>query len=277
MTSETTTDAMTDGARCQICGAGTTMEAPAWHEDPTLVIIVRRCHDCGLVRIENNEWDYDELGYSENSTVGPRVGTPDRPGRELHMASLAVDLIERHDLDVLVLGAGLSYDWQHIAGLPDVGRVYVSDFDNLTDAPNFVAVGDASRTYDVVIACEVIEHIGDPMTELGAVFDLVSPGGVFVGSTNLYDGTPLPRHWYPFIPGHLSYHTGESLRRVAASRGAMIDFRVPLVATQRAGRRKRYVIVTRDRQVLTNAAIWFAGRPYGPSEDDQREFVPHGA
>lgn len=262
---------------CDVCQGRTTLETSAWHDDPALVIFVRRCHECGYVRIDGNDWDYDESGYSENSTVGPRVGTPDRPGREFHMAELAVELLGRSELDVLVLGSGLSYDWQHIAELDPVSDVFVSDFDNLTDAPNFVPLGQDERTYDVVIACEVIEHIPEPVEQLGRVFDLVAADGVFVGSTNIYDGTPLRRHWYPFIPGHVSYHTGESLRRVAASRGALVDFRVPMVATQRAGARKRYVIVSRSAQVLTSAALWFAGHPYAPSEDDPRDFAPHGA
>ena len=263
--------------RCDVCGATTTMQAVSWYEDPELVVFARRCHDCGFVGVVGNDWDYDEHGYSENSTSGPRVGTSERPGREFHMASLGLEVLGRPALDVLVLGAGLSYDWQHIAQLDAVNEVFVSDFDNLTDAPNFVPIGDNSRTYDLIIACEVIEHISNPVDDLGPIFDLISPNGVFIGSTNIYDGTPMGRHWYPFTPGHVAYHTGESLRRVAALRGASVDFRVPLVATQRAGRRKRYVIVTRDRRVLSNTAAWFACHPYAPSEDDERAFVPHGA
>ena len=262
---------------CDVCRAATTMQSLSWQEDPQLVVFAHRCHDCGFVRIEGNDWAYDELGYSEDSTSGPRVGTPERPGREFYMASLGLELVGRSAVDVLVLGAGLSYDWQHIGQLETVNDVFVSDFDNLTGAPNFVPIGDDSRTYDVIVACEVIEHIRNPLDDLASVFDLISPNGVFIGSTNIYDGTPMHRHWYPFNPGHVAYHTGESLRRVAASRGASVDFRVPLVATQRAGRRKRYVIVTRDQRVLTNTSAWFARHPYAPSEDDRRAFAPQGA
>ena len=80
--------------------------------------------------------------YGQYETVGdipikPRVGTADRKGREFYMAEMAIDILGRTDLDVLVYSAGRSLDNHHIAALPSVRSVAISDVIRLRDDAEF--------------------------------------------------------------------------------------------------------------------------------------------
>jgi hypothetical protein len=98
------------------------------------------------------------------------------------------------------------------------------------------------------------------------LFDFVDPTGLLVCSTNLYDGGGLSRQTYVFFPGHTSYWSEGSLRRVAAANDVLVDFRVPLVATGFAGPRKRYILLTRSQAVMDSIARYFSTREYAPSD-----------
>lgn len=266
---------MTAGEPCKICASPTVVDSATWHKDESMVITMDRCGSCGFLRVHGKPWDYTEVGFSEESIEGPRVGLPDRPGREFHMGVFGAEVLGRRDLDVMVIGPGMSYDWHHIAQLDGVGSVAVSDIDNFAQSPVFVPLEELpGHHYDLVLACEVVEHLYDPMQEIGGILDLIGDHGLFIASTNINDMTPIERHWYPFNDGHVSYYSPRSLELVARAHGTLIDFRVPLVAHQRAGKRKRYVLFTRDPGVLASVSRWFMTHPVAPSEEDVREFQP---
>lgn len=257
---------------CLVCAGPVRFHTATWHRDPDRRVYLNMCRICGFVRVVDNPWDYAERGFSHNSTSGPRVGTDQRPGREFHMAMLGLDLLDRPAARVLILGAGLSRDWSHITNDDRVAAVTTSDLENFNDSPNFLELHEqGTREFDLVIACEVLEHLPNPSVDFAQVFSNLSDEGVFVASTNIYDFSPIDRHWYPYIPGHVSYHSARSIEILAAAAGMKVDFRVPLVATQRAGRRKRYVIFSTREDVMSAAARWFATEWYAPSEIDKRK------
>lgn len=258
---------------CVICGARTriltvredTAAVRAGASGKTLRMFV--CRVCGFVRNPENLYDYRTLGHVEEMSNAARTGRPDRPGREFHMAKMAIDILGRGEIGALIYGAGRSVDNRHIAALPEVRDVAIADVMRLRDDAEFIDANlPAQRRFDVVVASEVIEHFLDPVAELGALLDFVEPEGLLVCSTNLYDGGRLARQSYIFVPGHTSYWSEGSVKRVAAAYGVHADFRIPLVATGFAGPRKRYVLYTRSQAVMDAIARYFSTREYAPSD-----------
>ena len=228
---------------------------------------VRICQVCGHVANPENTHDYRQYDQLEGLTQGGRIGTPEHEGREYHMARMALDILGRDGCEVLVYGAGRSFDNHHIAALPQVRHVAIADVMKLRDDAEFIDANlPAPRRFAVVVASEVIEHFLDPRRDVARLLDYVEPDGLLVCGTNIYDGGNLAKQPYLYVNGHTSYYSQESLTRLAAANGQHIDFRVPLVATGYGGPRKRYVLFTRSDAVMAATARYFETRRYAPSE-----------
>ena len=253
--------------RCVICGEG------VWVVDLTATVEPKRtcrmeiCSRCGHVSNPANTHDYSQYETVGEIPIKPRVGTADRKGREYFMAEMAIEILGRTDLDVLVYSAGRSLDNHHIAALPSVRTVAISDVIRLRDDAEFYDSSEpAARQFPVVIASEVIEHFLEPREDFERLFGFVEPDGLLVCSTNVYDGGDLKRQSYIFTPGHTSYYTPASLAVLAKANGWLVDLRTPLVATGYGGPRKRYVLFTASPSVLESIQAYFVGREYAPSD-----------
>jgi SAM-dependent methyltransferase len=228
---------------------------------------VRICGICGHVANPENTHDYRQYEQLDSLTEAGRIGTPDHKGREYHMARMAIDILGRDQLEVLVYGAGRSFDNQHIATLPQVRHVAIADVMRLRDDAEFIDSNlPAPRRFAVVVASEVVEHFLDPRPDFARLLDFVEPGGLLVCSTNVYDGGALAKQRYIFINGHTSYYSSGSLTRLAAANGYRVDLRIPLIATGYGGPRKRYVLLTTSDAVIEATARYFETRRYAPSE-----------
>jgi len=236
-------------------------------EEPAAWFRVLVCRACGHVANPDNIYDYRSFERVDLLPDRARIGTPDREGREFHMAKMAIDILAREDLDVLVYGAGRSYDNQHIAALPGARQVAIADIMKLRDDAEFIDANlPAPRQFPVVIASEVVEHFLKPRADFAHLLSYVEPGGLLVCSTNLYDGGRLKKQHYLFLNGHTSYYTPESARRLAAANGFLLDIRTPLVATGYGGPRKRYLLLTTSDAVVGSIQDYFSTRKYAPSE-----------
>jgi SAM-dependent methyltransferase len=228
---------------------------------------MRVCRVCGHVGNPENTLDYRDYDRIDNLADAGRIGTLERPGREFHMARMAVDILGRGDLEVLIYGAGRSYDNRHIAALPQVRGVAIADIMQLRDDAEFIDANlPPPRRFAVVVASEVVEHFLDPRPDFARLLGFVDPDGLLVCATNLYDGGLLSRQTYVFYRGHTSYYTPDSLARIADENGAFLDIRIPLSATGYAGPRKRYLLLTKSAVVVEATARYFATRRYAPSE-----------
>ncbi|MGN6473174.1 MAG: methyltransferase domain-containing protein [Mycobacteriales bacterium] len=228
---------------------------------------VRLCGRCGHVAILDNFHDYTESRDVDDLGDAPRCGTENTPGREFGMAKLAAEVLRRNRMDVLVYGAGRSLDNVHIAGLPRVRRVAVGDIMRVRDEPDFVDISKpADQTFDIVVACEVIEHFVNPREDFAKLLGFVHRAGLVVCSTNIYDGGNLGEQGYIFGRGHVSYYSPEALRTIAKANGVKVDFRLPLAATGSAGPRKRYVLFSHSAAVMESVSDYFGRTAYAPSE-----------
>lgn len=80
----------------------------------------------------------------------------------------------------------------------------------------------AGRTFDVVTAFDVVEHVADPRGFLDDIAAILEPGGVFFGSTPdvaSLSARAFGRRWHFYYPYHLSYFTPRTLTRAAAQHG----------------------------------------------------------
>ena len=253
-------------ARCLVCGSRRTRLRLVERRNRTFEI--RICQRCQYVSNAGNTVDYTKFTSVERFRLTPRVGTADRPGREFHMARMGVDILRRPAIEAMVFGAGRSLDYRHIAKLPEVRSVAMSDVVDLGVDVDFINITKGTdRRFDLVIACEVIEHFPDPMTEFPRLFKLLSRNGLLVCSTNIYDGKNVAHHTYLYGRGHVSYYSPHAIRLIARKSRMRFDFRVPEIVTGTAGPRKRYVLFSRSDQVMQGIAEYFGNHTYAPSEE----------
>jgi predicted TPR repeat methyltransferase len=85
------------------------------------------------------------------------------------------------------------------------------------------------RTFDIVTAFDVIEHVLDPGGFLNAVSTALEPGGMFFVSTPNVESLAAKvfgRRWHFYYPYHLSYFGPRTLSRAAAcQRLRLVDCR----------------------------------------------------
>ena len=264
-----------NGQRCLVCGSrrlwGKTV---TYAKNPAKECQVHTCRDCGYIHIPKADSVYSAMSSYEQlhrpAAVNPmgtavsRAGTHEQPGREFHMAKMAIDILGRDKVQVLVYGAGSSLDNHHIAKLGAVRHVAIGDIMKLRDDAEFIdANKPASRTFAVVVASEVVEHFRNPRDDFAKLFKFVEDDGLLVCGTSIYDGGNLSRDAYIFFTDHTSYYTPQVLRGIANDAGFHIDFRAPLIAD---GMRKRYVLFSKSHQVMESVACYFGVELYAPSE-----------
>jgi len=78
-----------------------------------------------------------------------------------------------------------------------------------------------AAAYDIAVACEVIEHLPDPMASFTAVARSLRRPGVFAFQTAYYDRDACDRTWWYLGPanGHISLFSAASLEHAARRLG----------------------------------------------------------
>ena len=253
-------------ARCLVCGSRRTRLRLVAR--PKRTYEIRICQRCQYVSNAGNTVDYTSFESVKRFRLTPRVGTAEHQGREFHMARMGIDILHRQGLDVMVFGAGRSLDYRHIAKLPQVRSVVMSDVVDLGVDADFINITKGTnRRFDLIIACEVVEHFPDPLKEFPRLLELVARNGLLACSTNIYDGKNVAPHTYLYGRGHVSYYSPHAIRLISRRSRMLFDFRVPAIVTGTAGPRKRYVLFSRSSKVMQDVAEYFGNHTYAPSEE----------
>lgn len=257
---------------CTVCDAEVKIETykceVAPHQGKEL--LAHRCTGCDFIFLPENTGHYVKVLASEH-TQGEfrklRNANEERPGREFYMAEMGMEIQGGDAPSVSFFGSGLNTD--HIwvkSKYPKVSTKLV-DLENMQAVENFESIEMATPS-DVVIACEVIEHFEEPLDHFESLIQLLKPNGILICCTNVYDGTDIRRHQYPFVPGHVSYWSPLALIKVATDHGCFIDFRTPEMGMHRGGPRKKYVIFYRNIELLFRISHYFGSHRLAPSEKE---------
>lgn len=236
-----------------------------------------RCPSCNLVIAPENTYDFQSEGdFQQDNRPNEhrgRIGTHQWPGREFAMGCMGKEILERSGLpcsNILIYGAGLSTDHERLAETFSEIQVKITDLQNFQNASNFVEPESGER-FDLVIACEVIEHFTDIPNDFVKLLSRVQPSGLGIMSTNVSDDSDIAEMQYPFFPGHTAYYSGRSLISIAKGMHdhLHVDFRVPLASLAQLGPRKRYVLMYRNHLIEEGIADYFSRHHMAPSEDAQ--------
>jgi dolichol-phosphate mannosyltransferase len=193
---------------------------------------ILRCLRCGLVFIRP-ELSHDELVGEYESAVDPVYLEHIRARQTTFRRNL--DQVRRHlrSVDrILEIGSycGAFLKVARDAGLDIVGvepsRWAAQASRGITSAPVVTGTVDALpphlRTFDVVVAWDVLEHFADPVAELRRINELLPDGGTLLFSTLMID------NWFPRLAGqywpwlmdmHLFYFTESTIRQILRETG----------------------------------------------------------
>lgn len=256
---------------CRVCGHGKAQKQTLICKAKRFAgrqLEVESCEGCGFTYAPQNRHEYEnKASFGPGSRVGgsARVGDGTRPGREYRMLETAMEILDRAALEVAFYGPGESRDHKLARQHKNVASSHITDLQNYQESVHYRPL-EENHKYDVVICCEVAEHFEQPREDFERLLGMVKRDGLAVCSTNIHDGGNIEKTLYLFIPGHVSYYTGEALIEIARQNGFMCDFRVPQCALGAPGPRKRYIYFYRDNDVQVGLSRFFSRVPFAYSE-----------
>ncbi len=205
------------------------------------------CGDCAFSFCEENFKDYIALGTESMSSAedSKRVGGKNTKGREYFMARSAIAILKKEKLRVLVFAPGNSEDHISLRKLDSVVECKITDLKNFQSSEYFIPL-DSKEVFDIVVACEVVEHFVHPRKEFSNLFRYLKKDGLLVLSTNTRVEDLQVERMYPFLHGHTSYYSGKSLIFLAGMNDIFVDFRTPEGETFKS-KTKRYIYMTKSK------------------------------
>lgn len=89
--------------------------------------------------------------------------------------------------------------------------------------PLYGMVAAAKGQFDVVVACESLEHLRDPRQGMDFIMRLVKPHGIVYVRTRLYDRVgDFSAWWYAKDPAHIVFYCERTMKTVAELLGKRI-------------------------------------------------------
>ena len=214
-------DTITTTPRCKICASPTAvafslpLSKKTGHPIPDLpddctYFQCTRCKFCFSTHLDTADLTrvYDDTYWNHQD--------PDWGGRvnqTLRLVLLANDLVQRRpdELEVLDFGCGMGTFVE--ACRRDLNlKAWGTDI----IAPRFGKdwfLATVDRKFDVIVACEVMEHVATPAETFRQMRDMLKPGGALAFQTAQYDPPATGRDWWYIGPdnGHISLYSRESL------------------------------------------------------------------
>jgi len=186
---------------CKLCLAGGCVDAGKNKQRTFL-----HCPSCGLAFVPSRFWT---TLTEERARYGHHDNRESNPGyvRFLgEVADVVMDLARPGArARILDFGAGEN---AVLTRLVQQRGFDCTAYDPLYDLGKTALAG----RYDVVVLCEVIEHLRDLRGEIIAVGRCIEPGGCMVARTQCYPSVAeIPAWWYARDPTHLQFFAPKTL------------------------------------------------------------------
>lgn len=270
------------------CGVTAAAFRPSAEAYGATVGAVVRCRDCGHGSLADPV-DADALADAYVDAADP-VSLRERRG-QVETADRALDLVEQH------VGRGRMVDvgcwtgsfveaadrrgWQASGIEPSNWAVEVARSRGLDVQPGLLAPAVlADGAHDLVVACDVLEHLLDPGGALDLLHAALRPGGVAyltvpdAGSTL---ARALGERWWSVLPMHVQYFTRSSMAHLLRRHGfepvVVRTHAKVFTARYYAERVRGYSAAAADGLVGALERIGVADRLVGPDLRDRMQVV----
>jgi len=190
-------------AGCRLC-LSTACVPAGTSQHRTLV----HCRDCGLVSVPPAHWltvDDERARYAHHDNVASNEGYL----KFLGQVADVVSGLAAPGARILDFGSGQN---ALLTGILRARGFACVAYDPLYG----VSPGALASRYDVVVMCEVIEHLRDPRGELLALAGCLGPGGRVVVRTQCYPSLgELGSWWYARDATHINFFAAGTLEVAA--------------------------------------------------------------
>lgn len=225
-------DTLVDRGGCPLCQSLSREPHHDFRDIP-----VHRCQDCGFIfssRVMRPELlsSYYSDGFgSQKQLSGQRINA------SVNYLALK-ELIDLHAVKrILDVGAGYGFlvkrlcrhPWMQACGVEPSAQEAQYAHDQLgveVRQSELSGAGYEKESFDVLICCEVIEHIIDPTAFVRKLAEYLRPGGTLMIMTDNFGAEVVKRmgaEWPKWIPhSHVSHFTGSSLLKCISDVGSLV-------------------------------------------------------
>ena len=210
-------------ARCNLCGSGSVSLAGS---DKHRFFYL--CGDCALVSVPPKYWlsvDDERARYELHDNNMSNAGYVKFLSQVVDVATRVVDDVVTDNclktgLKVLDFGCGKE---AVACQLLKDKSIDCYGYDPLYGRTLPEPVSKSGQ-YDIIILCEVIEHLRDIKRELTRINELLREGGVIILRTQIYE-SPLsfPSWWYARDLTHINFFSEKSLSAAAGMMGKRFE------------------------------------------------------
>lgn len=166
------------------------------------------CSECSLIFVPDSEL---VSVVQEKERYDLHVNSRQNSGYVEFLSEL-IPLIKNSGIykpSILDFGSGKN---AVLSSLLDENRLSCDSYDPLYG----VLIDEKQKKYDVIVLCEVIEHLRNLREELRLIKSLLSERGIVVIRTRMYpSGDSFPGWWYAQDITHINFFSLETIRKVA--------------------------------------------------------------